>query len=301
MLLANPNISRILGMVNVYNPVPHELQDVYYTELSNAVEVSELPEWILQIMANAKELFNDDRAKAEKHGGGSHDERTHGNRDGKSYSSIDNLTSDAKSLQSAVDEQYNPSIDQAANGNVPMRVLVEELGKGGQPTVVDSIEKLESEPFYRGTSSENADAFTSSESHRMGLGVYGDGYYFSDQVATAMDYATRSDGSSTIVTAGWKQDAKVYEFASGGAAGGDMGAWLDAGSKASMEAIEKLNISTGASESQDAIFNMYYKSYSEALATDLILKGFDGMKVRINEGENYMVVFNREALQVVSK
>ena len=299
LLLADPDISRILGMVNLYNPVPFELQDVYYAELAQASEVAELPVWILQIMANAKELFNADRATTQKHG--NHNQLDHGNRNGKSYSSIESLTSDATKLQNAVDEQYNSSIDQAANGNVAQRVLVEELGKGGQPAVVASIDQLDSEPIYRGTSSENADDFINSESHRMGLGQYGDGYYFSNKLETANDYAGRSEGPSAVTTAAWKADAKVYELPSGGAAGGDVSAWIDAATSAQNKAITKLNINRGASESQDSVFNMFYDNFASALVTDLILEGFDGMKIRNNYEETYTVVFNREALQVVSK
>jgi len=107
----------------------------------------------------------------------------------KSYKSIDDLVKDGLDIQEAIDEL---GISGATDGNVEMRVLLERVGKGGKPEVVAAVADLDGEPFYRGAADITNDSFKTSEYDRIGLGQYGDGYYFSDNKLTAQDYAQRA-------------------------------------------------------------------------------------------------------------
>jgi hypothetical protein len=223
-----------------------------------------------------------------KHMQGQHDQSTHGGK--KSYDSVESLAKNGLDIQSAVDELGGNSVE---NGNVGMRVLLERTGKGGKPEVVASIEDLDGEPIYRGTLSESAEGMKNNEFDRIGVGQYGDGYYFSNRLETASQYAQYEDAENAVITAGWKKDAKVFAVS-----GGNMG-WIDASVASQNAAIEKLNVNTRANDNEDATYNLFFADYGNAFATDLILQGFDGMTLDINENEKYTVVFNREALQVV--
>lgn len=230
-----------------------------------------------------------------KHMQGQHDQSTHGGK--KSYRSIDDLVKDGMDLQATVEELGDYS---AADGNVAMRVLLERVGKGGTPELVASVDDLDGEPFYRGAADVTNESFKTNDYDRIGVGQYGDGYYFSDNKLTANDYAQRAardktygDNKADMMTAGWKKDAKVYSV-------GESMNWLDLSVAAQNKAIDKLNVNTRASDDQDAIFNLFYSDYGNAFVTDLILQGYDGMNLDIGLSETYTVVFNREALQVVS-
>ena len=229
-----------------------------------------------------------------KHLAGQHDQSTHAGK--KSYKSIDDLVKDGLDIQEAIDEL---GISGAADGNVAMRVLLERVGKGGKPEVVGAVADLDGEPFYRGAADITNDSFKTSEYDRIGLGQYGDGYYFSDNKLTAQDYAQRAVddriyGNTTagVMIGGWKKDAKVYDV-------GNTDGWFDVATASNSNAIDKLNINTRASDAEDSIFNNFYGDYGNALVTDLILEGYDGMQIDIGLTETYTVVFNREAVQVV--
>ena len=229
-----------------------------------------------------------------KHLAGQHDQSTHAGK--KSYKSIDDLVKDGLDIQEAIDEL---GISGAADGNVAMRVLLERVGKGGKPEVVGAVADLDGEPFYRGAADITNDSFKTSEYDRIGLGQYGDGYYFSDTKATALGYAQRAindpiygNTGADVMIGGWKKDAKVYDV-------GNTDGWLDVATASNSNAIDKLNINTRASDAEDSIFNNFYGDYGNALVTDLILEGYDGMQIDIGLTEIYTVVFNREAVQVV--
>jgi len=236
----------------------------------------------------------------QKHLPGQHDQSTHGGR--KSYKSIDDLVKDGLDLQETVEELGGFS---AADGNVAMRVLLERVGKGGKPEIVDSVDDLDGEPMYRGAADVTNNSFKTSEYDRIGVGQYGDGYYFSDRKQTADDYAdfasrdrTYGENKADTMTAGWKKDAKVYSVDRIDAAGYPED-WHSASRSAGFRAIDALNINTRATDAQTAVFDLFYSDNGNALVTELILQGYDGMTIKIGLTEKYTVVFNREALQVV--
>lgn len=236
----------------------------------------------------------DESTTTQKHRPGQHDQYRHAGT--KSYSSIDDLVKDGVGLMESHDEIYDNSKSQAENGNVGMRILLERMGKGGKPEKVASIEDLDGDPIYRGTSQTNIDSMTNNDYDRIGVGQYGDGYYFSNSVETANTYGDLQ--GSSVMTAGWKQDAKVAEYTLDVEVLDFRIAQQDAGSNA----IEALNINTNASEAQDAVFGLFYESNAESLVTNLILDDFDGFELSMPDGEEtFTVVFNREALQVVSE
>lgn len=227
-----------------------------------------------------------------KHLAGKHDQSTHAGK--KSYGSIDDLVKDGMSLQNSIDELYDSSIDKVANGNVAMRVLLERTGKGGKPEVVASVADLDGEPIYRGTPDENAESFVNEDYDRIGLGGNGDGYYFSNFDATAVNYA----GDGSVITAGWKKDAKVMRFTNPETSLVDYNL---AARTASTNAISRLGINTQASESQQAVFDNFFTYDADAYVTSLMLDGFDGVEIaQPFDGEKFTIVFNREAMQVVS-
>lgn len=245
----------------------------------------------------------DERQTVTKHLAGQHDQSTHAGK--KSYKSIDDLVKDGLDIQEAVDELGTYS---AADGNVAMRVLLERVGKGGKPEIVASVADLDGEPIYRGAADVTNDGFKNADYDRYATGQYGDGYYFSNVQETALDYAesaardkTFGNNNADVITAGWKNDAKVLSLTDG-IGGSD--SWIRQSTSAQNKAIDKLNINTRASDNEDAIFNMFYSDYGNALVTDLIVQGFDGMSISVGSPrgipETYTIVFNREALQVVS-
>lgn len=239
-----------------------------------------------------------EKTRVFKHLPGQHDQSTHAGK--KSYKSIDDLVKDGMSIQETVDEL---GVYSFADGNVAMRVLLERVGKGGKPEIVASEKDLDGDPMYRGAADITNGRFKAREYDRIGTGQYGDGYYFSDEMTTAADYARDAESDRSygmnkgdVMVAGWKNDAKVFVAGEGDSTL----QWIDKATAAQNKAIDKLNINTRASDDQDAIFNLFYSDYGNSLVTDLILEGYDGMTLGVGLTETYTVVFNREALQVVS-
>lgn len=225
-----------------------------------------------------------------KHLQGQHDQSTHAGK--KSYKSIDDIVKDGLDIQQAIDELGGSNVE---NGNVAMRVLLERMGKGGKPEIVASISDLDGDPIYRGTPDENAENFINGNYDRIGLGHNGDGYYFSNKGETALQYA----GRESVITAGWKQDAKVMKFTNPDTALID---YKIASSEAGNKWLSKLNMTSGQpSAAQEAIFDNFAKYSADAYVSDLILQGYDGVEYgQPFDGEAFTIVFNREALQVVS-
>ena len=225
----------------------------------------------------------------QKHLPGQHDQSTHGGR--KSYKSIDDLVKDGLDLQEAVDELGGSNVE---NGNVAMRVLLERMGKGGKPEIVASVKDLDGEPIYRGTPDENAENFVNGEFDRIGLGHAGDGYYFSNKGDTAVQYA----GDGSVITAGWKSDAKVMKFTNPDNSRVEYEIAL---SEAGNKWLDKLNMNRIPTEAQQAVFDNFAEYSADAYVSDLILQGYDGVEIaQPFGGEAFTIVFNREALQVVS-
>jgi len=211
------------------------------------------------------------------------------------YTSIDNLVSDADSIATDIDITYDYKAPKEANGNVPMQVLMEKSGKGGKPTVVNSVSDLsENQVWYRGASNDNIDGFVNKDRHRIGLGVYGDGYYFAETLDTAESYARMSQGK--VMKAGLKPNAKIFEIER---------VVQGQGSDIASEAADKLNFYVNGkfpSEAEEAIAENYFANDTDAFTTDLILQGYDGFRIKQTptaSKESYLVVFNRQAMEVV--
>jgi hypothetical protein len=291
--MAIPELSRKAAKIFAEYRVPMNFGFDWAFEIEDAKSENDLSLELQSFLAEPY-FMNPKPKEVEKHLPGQHDQSTHGGR--KSYKSIDDLVKDGLSMQEAVDGLGGASV---GNGNVAMRILLERTGKGGKPEVVASVADLDGEPIYRGVPTSGADSLVNADYDRIGTGQYGDGYYFSNQQGTAQLFADMAKeqfkgDKGEIVVAGWKKDAKVFNVQ-----GGNMG-WIDAATSAQNNAIDKLNINTRASDDQSAIFDLFYQDYGNSLATDLIMQGYDGMNIGINALESYTVVFNREALQVVS-
>jgi hypothetical protein len=297
--MAIPELSRKAAKIFAEYKVPMDPGFDWALEVEGAKSEGDLSPELLSFLAEPY-FINPKPKDLEKHLPGQHDQSTHGGR--KSYKSIDDLVKDGLDLQETVEELGGFS---AADGNVAMRVLLERVGKGGKPEIVDSVDDLDGEPMYRGAADVTNNSFKTSEYDRIGVGQYGDGYYFSDRKQTADDYAdfasrdrTYGENKADTMTAGWKKDAKVYSVDRIDAAGYPED-WHSASRSAGFRAIDALNINTRATDAQTAVFDLFYSDNGNALVTELILQGYDGMTIKIGLTEKYTVVFNREALQVV--
>ena len=221
--------------------------------------------------------------------------------DTREYNTIQDMATDGINLQEQIDATYDYTKPQEANGNVPMQVLLEQSGKAKKPEIVESVDDLQGTVYYRGASVENSDGFVNNNRHRIGLGMYGDGYYFSNSKNTADGYAAMSDRGKTI-TAGLKPDAKIFVLDASQTTVDELG------SPIARNAFDELNYYVGnqmPSEGEEAAAGNYFENNQDAFTTDLILQGYDGIEVRnpnlSNPDETYLVVFNREAVQVVDE
>ena len=215
----------------------------------------------------------------------------------KKYSTIEDLVADSQAILEKIEELTDPSKSKVENGNIPMRALLELMGKGGKPQVVSAIEELDGgNIIYRGTTDENAENFINGDSDRIGLGHNGDGYYFTNLGRTAVEYA----GEGSLLRGGWKRDAKVKRFTNPETALED---YKEASSEVSSKWAKKLKILDGEpSEAEQEIFDNYAFYDVDAYVTDLILQGFDGVEIaQLYEGEIFVIVFNREALKIVDQ
>jgi len=239
-----------------------------------------------------------------KHLMGQHDQSTHG-RGRKAPTSVADLVADADGIQKTIDEITAASGGSPfVNGNVAMRVLLDRLGKGGKPEIV---KKLDGAPMYRGTSAEGSISEVKGEYARVGVGVFGDGYYFSNDKKTAEFYARDANQwspskKSAVYTAGWKKDAKVFVVKN---ADDEYSAWDEMSmmmSNASAVGYDMQFNWGGESEQKSKILKNFYDSGPHALSTDLLLQGYDGIQIDTpNKNEAFTVVFNRGALQVVGE
>lgn len=218
------------------------------------------------------------------------------------YNSIQDLAEDGTNLQERIDATYDPKKSQEANGNVPMQVLLEESGKGGKPEVVNSTSDLQGTVYYRGASNQNTDNFVNNNRDRIGLGMYGDGYYFSNKKATADRYAGMSDEGTggKVSVAGLKPDSKIFVLDNNETNVEELGAPIARNAFSELNFDGRNGIPT---EGQQAAAENYYQFNQDAFTTDLILQGYDGIEVKNPNGadadETFLVVFNREAVQVV--
>jgi len=246
-----------------------------------------------------------DWLSVQKHLPGQHDQSTHGRK--KTYTSADDLIRDGLDIRATVDELGGGFTGfSAKEGNVAIRVLLERKGKGGKPEIVDSVDDLDGEPIYRGAADVTNDSFRTNEYDRLGVGKYGDGYYFSSALTTADAYAQAAgadksygDNKPDVMTAGWKKDAKVYSVPFGLDEDGYPMDWSSTAGNSRFGVLNKLPLPHLMSDAQKAVFDLFYRDPGNALVTNLILEGYDGMTLRAMGNETYTVVFNREALQVV--
>jgi hypothetical protein len=221
--------------------------------------------------------------------------------DTKTYSSIDNIAQDYENLQNQIDSIYDSKLDTRANGNVPMRALLEQSGKNGKPDLVDSVDDLSGDTvWYRGSSNENIDGFMLEERHRIGLGIHGDGYYFSDKKSTADRFATAGQGQGfadgKVMLGGLKPNAKIFKIEN---------MIEDAVDLPALQRSQISNFSYLPSErtaGQEFVIDNFLLNYQDSLTTDLILKGYDGIEITNpsgQTGEKYLVLFDRQAIEIV--
>ena len=222
--------------------------------------------------------------------------------DTKTYNSIKDVTNDAQNLQQQIDSIYDPKANRYENGNVPMRALLEQQGKNGVPEIVDTVDDLEGEKiFYRGTTNENVDAFMNNERHRIGLGIHGDGYYFSTDKRTADSFAIPGQGQGSVkgqvMTGALKPDAKIFNY-SGRIEDSDVAR------QAQKNILDSFSSYIGSerTENEEFVLDNFALMYQDALTTDLIVQGYDGMLLKgvgQYEDEEYLVMFDRSKMQIV--
>lgn len=251
----------------------------------------------------ASELPSD--VELEKHQLGGHDQRTHGNRSGgrQSYASSADLFSNQKSIEDAVNSRTNSGTSQFQNGAVATQVLLENQGRGGKPQVFEgdetktSAEALkEANPdavlMFRGTDEAYKDSMLNNETDRTGTGVFGEGYYFTNDYNEAQNYASqgltgRHANPATIVAA-LSPTAKVKTFK-------NLDEIVSFGKEAQNEALKNLSFDTA-----DFTLTQFYGMHSTAATTKLILEGFDAMTFQGYNDSQFTVVFDRGALQVAA-
>lgn len=245
------------------------------------------------------------RLPLDKHQLGGHDQRTHGNRSGgrQSYASSADLFSNQKSIEDAVNSRTNSGTSQFQNGAVATQVLLENQGRGGKPQVFEgdetktSAEALrEANPdavlMFRGTDEAYKNSMLNNETDRTGTGVFGEGYYFTNDYNEAQNYASqgltgRHANPATIVAA-LSPTAKVKTFK-------NLDEIVSFGKEAQNEALRNMSFDTA-----DFTLTQFYGMHSTAATTKLILEGFDAMTFQGYNDSQFTVVFDRGALQVAA-
>lgn len=228
----------------------------------------------------------------------------------RTISTIADLVENYEELVNRIEEIENSSESKVEKGDVPMRALMEMMGKGGKPEMVDPSVLAGREIFYRGGPGFAIDSLKYSATDRIGLGVYGNGYYFSNLTDTAEIYSAMGPGgmdAGAVVSVVWKPTAKVYNI-------DDLDIKLPPGynikmylytiaNEAKEGALKELNFPDKMTDSQRAIYKLFFSDQDvDAFTTTLILDGYDGLSFTF-EGkhrvqEKYTIVFNREALQI---
>jgi hypothetical protein len=105
-----------------------------------------------------------------------------------------------------------------------------------------------------------------------------------------------SQGS--VMKVGLKEDAKIFEL--------DF-VTQDLGSDAARRGQDQLNYYINGkfpTEQEEFIADKFFSQDQDAFTTELILQGYDGFKIKqtpTRTKESYLVVFNREALEIVSE
>jgi hypothetical protein len=228
----------------------------------------------------------------------------------RTISTIAELVENHEELLSRIEEIEKSSDSKVEKGDVPMRALVEMMGKGGKPEMVDPSVLAGREIFYRGGPGFAIDSLKYSATDRIGLGVFGNGYYFSNLTDTAEMYSAMGPGgidAGAVVSVVWKPTAKVYNI-------DDLDIKLPPGynikmylytiaNEAKEGALKELNFPDKMTDSQRAIYKLFFSDQDvDAFTTTLILDGYDGLSFTFDgkrgAREKYTIVFNREALQI---
>jgi hypothetical protein len=228
----------------------------------------------------------------------------------RTISTVADLVENHEELQSRIEEIEKSSESKVEKGDVPMRALLEMMGKGGKPEMVDPSVLAGREIFYRGGPGFAIDSLKYSATDRIGLGVYGNGYYFSNLTDTAEIYSAMGPGgidAGAVVSVVWKPTAKVYNI-------DDLDIKLPPGynikmylytiaNEAKEGALKELNFPDKMTDAQRAIYKLFFSDQDvDAFTTTLILDGYDGLSFTFegkhNVQEKYTIVFNREALQI---
>lgn len=141
-----------------------------------------------------------------KHLFGQHDQASHG-RKGHIKAGYDNWYGHLADLRLAGQELTK-------QGNKSQMVIVEAAGFNGKPEMVDLSELDPDKTMYRGLSYDDGKTdFLESEVQFGGLGVMGNGTYFSDRQKTAVDFSGEFEfNDKKIITAQWKPDANILRF-----------------------------------------------------------------------------------------
>jgi hypothetical protein len=157
--------------------------------------------------------------EVQKHLSGKHDQATHGKGGGKIASGMANWVDSVNDIKAAAE-----GLDESL-GHRYLAVVLERAGMAEKPTIVGSVEDLSGKPMYRGvTDPAHAEQFINAPVAYQPDGQYGNGTYFADDKAEADLYANNKTGGftrtnfedavvkPTVITAGWKPDAKVLTF-----------------------------------------------------------------------------------------
>lgn len=229
--------------------------------------------------------------RMEKHLLGQHDQASHG-RKGHIKSGYNNWYGHLADLRLA-------GQDLTKQGNKSQMVIVEAAGFNGKPEMVELSELEPDKIIYRGLSNEDAKTdFIESEVQFGGMGVIGNGTYFSDRAKTATDYSGKVEfDDKRIITAQWKPDANVLKFEN-----------IDEATKWFAEEQKTFREGVGqhyqsATDDFVSIGSQIYGYFGSAMnfSNLAIMQGYDGYEVDVSRGtvkEKYTIVLNRGKLKV---
>lgn len=229
--------------------------------------------------------------KVEKHLEGQHDQASHG-RKGHIKAGYDNWYGHLADLRLA-------GQDLTKQGNKSQMVIVEAAGFNGKPEIVPLSELDPDKIIYRGLSYDDGKTdFLESEVQYGGLGVMGNGTYFSDRLKTATDFSGKFEfDDKRIITAQWKPDAKILKFADEGEAK----KWLTSEQKTFKAGLDKHY----ESDPTDilSIGGQIYTYFGSGMnyTNMAIMQGYDGIEIDVSRGqvnEKYTIVLNRGKLKV---
>ena len=201
--------------------------------------------------------------------------------------------------------------------NANLNAIQKIFNADGLPQVVNDVSELTGETLYRGVNIEPdiaavaRDNFLNAKSSWQGYGVYGDGTYFTTNELVARGYAgTFKDNYDNVYQAALKPDANVIRFSSGL----ELIKQTEAAYAEIEQEVENDFIARGLvpnSQEWDDAKQNFLDTYlgggpTSNVATSAIwlIKGYDAYVLDFPPNsrgfrENYTIVINRGALQVV--